>query len=211
MHPSKDDRERPETGLSPNHAMQRARDAIGRRGPRQVAARRMPPFCRGSLVFHPYRAIDTCAANEPLPPLLTEEKAGVARRAAAHGRRKDQWDERLAADDAPCRRNRMNWLPRLPFAIFFGWLLVACIQRRKSCPDCGQSLPMLRSPLTKTARQWIEGGNVCGHCGCETDSSGAKIAAGAPPRTRSMVIGASLLALAVLPAMALIRSLLISR
>jgi hypothetical protein len=103
----------------------------------------------------------------------------------------------------------MNWLPLIPFAIFFAWLFFTAIWRRKPCPDCAQSLPLYQSPLTKTKRQWIEGGCVCGHCGCETDYSGAKVASGTPPRTRSIVFGVSLLALAALPAIALICVLII--
>lgn len=103
----------------------------------------------------------------------------------------------------------MTWLPLLPFAIFFAWLFVPSIRHQKACPDCGQSLPIFQSPLTKTNRQWIEGGCVCRHCGCETDYSGAKVASGTPPRTRSIVIGATLLAIAALPAIAMICILII--
>jgi hypothetical protein len=79
----------------------------------------------------------------------------------------------------------MYWLPLLPFAIFFAWLFFTAVRLRKPCPDCGHSLPSIQSPLTKTKRQWIEGGHICGHCGCETDYSGTKVATGTPATSRS--------------------------
>jgi len=103
----------------------------------------------------------------------------------------------------------MSWLPLLPFAIFFAWLFFTAIRPWKPCPDCAHPLPFFQSPLAKTKRQWIEGGCICGHCGCETDYSGAKVASGTPPRPRSIVIGVSLLALVSLPAIAMICILII--
>lgn len=103
----------------------------------------------------------------------------------------------------------MNWLPLLPFAIFFAWLFFTAMRHGKRCPDCSHQLPSFQSPFTKNKRQWIEGGHVCGHCGCETDYSGAKVASGTPPSSQSIVIGASLLALVALPALAMICILII--
>jgi hypothetical protein len=104
----------------------------------------------------------------------------------------------------------MNWLPLLPFAFFFAWLIFSAIRRRKPCPDCGHSLPFFQSPLTKGKRQWLQGGCICAYCGCETDNSGAKITSDVSQSSRSMVIGVLMLALAALPAMAMI-FILISR
>lgn len=103
----------------------------------------------------------------------------------------------------------MNWLVLLPFAIFFVWLLVTSVLQRKLCPSCSQSLPLLQSPLTKTKRQWVEGGYVCENCGCETDFAGARVEPGTVPSTRSIVIGASLIAIAALPAIAMICILIV--
>jgi len=84
----------------------------------------------------------------------------------------------------------MNWLPLLPFAIFFAWLFFTALRHRKPCPDRAHPLPSFQSPLTKTKRQWIEGGHICGHCGCEADYSGVKVATGTPPNSVSdRVIG----------------------
>jgi hypothetical protein len=98
----------------------------------------------------------------------------------------------------------MDWLPLSPFAIFFAWLFFDAMRRRRPCPDCGHPLPVFQSPEKKSKRQWIEGGSVCSHCGCETDYSGAKVAPGTPPSVRSVVLGVSLLAIAALPAIAML-------
>lgn len=103
----------------------------------------------------------------------------------------------------------MNWLPLIPFVIFFAWIFFSAIRHRKPCPNCAQPLPSIQSPLTKSKRQWIEGGCVCSYCGCETDYSGAKVISGTRPNTRSIVIGISLLAFAALPAIAMICTLVI--
>ena len=103
----------------------------------------------------------------------------------------------------------MNWLPLLPFVFFFAWLLFSIRRQRQLCPECAHLLPALQSPFTKTARQWIEGGCVCRYCGCETDSSGNKVAPGTPPRTQSIWIGVSLVAFASLPAVAMLYVLVV--
>jgi hypothetical protein len=61
-----------------------------------------------------------------------------------------------------------------PFAVFF-FVLLFFGMRRVNCPDCGARLPCLQSPFTKTRRQWLEGGYLCGRFGCETDLAGHKI------------------------------------
>ena len=103
----------------------------------------------------------------------------------------------------------MNWLPLLPFVIFFAWLISTAMRRRKPCPNCAHPLPLIQSPLTKTKRQWIEGRSVCRHCGCESNCSGAKVASRTPSRSRSILIGLSLLALAALPAISMICILIV--
>lgn len=89
----------------------------------------------------------------------------------------------------------MNWLPLLPFALFFVFLFL--VRSRKSCPDCGSPLPSFQSPRTKTKRQWLEGGFLCVHCGCESDVSGVKVLAGTPPRFQSTFNRIALVALAL--------------
>ena len=101
----------------------------------------------------------------------------------------------------------MDYLPLLPFAIFFAWLLFG-MQSRVPCPDCGQVLSGIQSPLTKTKRQWIEGGFHCTHCGCESDVSGNKVVIGAPPKHRSVYIEIALFALVAVPAVVMFAMLL---
>ncbi len=63
----------------------------------------------------------------------------------------------------------------LPFLV---WLVVQAA-RKRSCPECGEPLPFFQSPLTKTRRQWVEGGYVCRLCGCESNLKGERVAPGA--------------------------------
>ena len=98
----------------------------------------------------------------------------------------------------------MNGLEFLPFAIFFAWLFFFGLGRRKTCPDCHKPLSLIQSPLTKTMRQWFEGGYVCQNCGCESDIAGMKVQAGTDPNRRSIITGIGLLLLAVVPAIVLI-------
>ncbi len=104
--------------------------------------------------------------------------------------------------------------PMLPafvaFAPFFVLLLFYMMRRPKACPECGERLPAFQSPLTKTRRMWIEGGYICRKCGCEADVAGRKVAAGTPPRARSLVLGIVVLATAAVPA-AILLALLLQR
>lgn len=59
------------------------------------------------------------------------------------------------------------------FAPFFLLLLFGI--KRRHCPDCETPLPLLISPLTKTRRQWLEGGWICRNCGIDVDSNGRKV------------------------------------
>lgn len=98
----------------------------------------------------------------------------------------------------------MNWLPLLPFVVFFVWFFLFGVRRGKSCPDCGKPLSSFQSPLTKTKRQWIEGGFLCEHCGCEADLSGNKVAPGTPTRLRLFYMQIALIALLAVPAVGMI-------
>jgi len=98
----------------------------------------------------------------------------------------------------------MEWLPLLPFVVLFAAMLIFGLIRRRSCPDCGSPLSVLQSPSTKTRRQWIEGGYLCQHCGCESDMSGNKVEPGTPLSYRSFVIGAGILAAAIVPAVVML-------
>lgn len=102
----------------------------------------------------------------------------------------------------------MNWLPLLPFALFFLWLLFIGFRRSKTCPACGERLPRFQSPLTKTRRQWIEGGTRCPRCGTESTRTGVAVAPATPPHPRSLRVGLALLIVAVAPAAILIFALL---
>ena len=101
----------------------------------------------------------------------------------------------------------MNWLPLLPLVLFFAFFLFG-MRRRKSCPECGNPLPSFQSPLTKTKRQWLEGGFLCYHCGCESDISGNKVPSGTSPRLRSIFMGIASVALAVVLAVVMLVVLL---
>ena len=75
----------------------------------------------------------------------------------------------------------MNYLtllavaPIVLFPVFFFFLLLLLMFPRRNCPDCGTPLPRFVSPLTKTRRQWLEGGWVCPNCGIDVDWKGLKI------------------------------------
>jgi len=98
----------------------------------------------------------------------------------------------------------MGWT-LVPIALFFAWLF---LRSRTDCPDCGNRSSAIQSPLTKTKRQWVEGGYCCVHCGCESDSSGNKVAAGAPLNPRSLYLGIALLTATAIPAFVLLVILL---
>jgi hypothetical protein len=104
--------------------------------------------------------------------------------------------------------------PMLPamfaFVPFFIIMVFWAMQRPKACPDCGESLSFFLSPLKKTKRIWVEGGNICPKCGCEVDTAGRKVLAGTPPRLRSIVTGIVMLTLAVIPG-AILLSLILQR
>jgi hypothetical protein len=93
----------------------------------------------------------------------------------------------------------MEMLSLLPFILFFVWLILFRGPRR-SCPGCGALLPAYQSPLTKTKRQWLQGGFVCRHCGCEADLSGNKVRSATS--LRRLAVGLALVGLAAVPAVA---------
>src|SRR4051794_10459285 len=92
--------------------------------------------------------------------------------------------------------------PLLAFVPFFA-LLIWHGLRVRSCPECGGPLYGLQSPLTKTHRQWVEGGYLCRRCGGETDLAGVRVPAGTGPRRGAMLMGVALVAAAVVPAVVL--------
>ena len=73
------------------------------------------------------------------------------------------------------------WMSFLPVALLL-WFVFFRNSRAPNCPDCGAPLPVFQSPFTKTRRPWAEGGQVCLHCGCETDRAGVKALKGTSPR-----------------------------
>lgn len=62
----------------------------------------------------------------------------------------------------------------VPFALFFGWLIFSA-GGTVSCENCNAMLPRFQSPLSKTKRQWWEGGVSCLKCGCDCDRRGNKV------------------------------------
>lgn len=98
------------------------------------------------------------------------------------------------------------WISLIPFALFFVWLFTG--GARRSCPSCARSLPRVQSPFTKTQRQWLEGGWVCSHCGCEVDRAGQEVVAGAVSNRRARMLHLSRLASGTLLAAILLALLL---
>ena len=92
--------------------------------------------------------------------------------------------------------------PILVFVPFFLVLILRGMQQR-SCPECGGPLHGFQSPWTKTRRQWVEGGYLCGRCGCECDVTGAKIVSGTGYSRAALIAGIALIVAAVAPAIAL--------
>ncbi len=133
---------------------------------------------------------------------------------ATSSRMKPPWpttittSRRIPRDEPQHLGKFMNWLPLLPFVLFFAWLFLFALRYRKPCPDCGKPLPSFQSPLTKTKRQWIEGGFLCNHCGCESDISGNKVAPETHRKLRPIFIGFALVALTTIPAVAMLVVLL---
>ena len=95
------------------------------------------------------------------------------------------------------------------FAPFFALLLYYAVRRGKPCPDCGEPLPTIQSPWTKTPRQWVEGGYLCPTCGCEADMSGEEVEEGTPPQRGSIVGALALLTLAAAPGVVLLSLVLL--
>ena len=54
----------------------------------------------------------------------------------------------------------------LPLLVPILFLLYFALRVVK-CPDCGETLPVLYSPMKKTRRMWRAGGYLCARCGCE--------------------------------------------
>ena len=92
--------------------------------------------------------------------------------------------------------------PLLAIAPFFLFLVFHGM-RRQPCPSCGTPLSGFQSPLTKTRRQWIEGGYLCRRCGCESDLAGAPVPPDAGYRRVALFQAIVLVAAAVLPAIVL--------
>ena len=68
----------------------------------------------------------------------------------------------------------------LPLLVPILFLLYFALRVVK-CPDCGETLPVLYSPMKKTRRMWRAGGYLCARCGCETNMAGEKVTADTPP------------------------------
>lgn len=98
------------------------------------------------------------------------------------------------------------WFSLLPFIVFFAWFFMG--RARRSCPNCGRSLPRTVSPLMKTRRQWLEGGWVCSHCGCEVNFAGQEVVAATAQNRRAMTLHLSLLAMATVLAVFLLSVIL---
>ena len=89
------------------------------------------------------------------------------------------------------------WIPLLPFALFFAWLLVSNGRGVKRCPDCARPLPSTLSPFKKTRRQWVDGGMTCQVCGCEANFDGMKVPKGTAPDWGWLAVSLALPALAL--------------
>ncbi|MBI2422312.1 MAG: hypothetical protein HYV27_05735 [Candidatus Hydrogenedentes bacterium] len=100
------------------------------------------------------------------------------------------------------------WFGFAPFLVVSMVLFFWGLGTRKHCPDCAKPLPPFISPFTKTRRQWLEGGWVCSHCGCETDHAGNKVQPGVTPSRRTLYVLAGVLLLSAVPAIVLFAVLL---
>ena len=87
------------------------------------------------------------------------------------------------------------WFIGVPFGAFIVWLMFRETANSIKCPDCGAPVPFWQSPFTKSWRQWLEGGYACQKCGCEIDTAGHKVVAGAVPISRYAMLGLVLLAI----------------
>lgn len=97
--------------------------------------------------------------------------------------------------------------PVLAFVPFF-LLLIVHGARQRPCPACGAPLSGFQSPLTKTRRQWVEGGYLCRRCGCESGRAGGRMAPGTGWNRGALLEGIALIVAAALPAAALAALLL---
>jgi hypothetical protein len=68
----------------------------------------------------------------------------------------------------------------LPFLVALAYIYYRYSLPRVTCPDCGETLPLLYSPFKKTPRMWRAGGCLCAQCGCETTLAGQKVTADTP-------------------------------
>lgn len=97
--------------------------------------------------------------------------------------------------------------PILVFVPFF-LLLFLLGTRRRPCPTCGVRLSGFQSPLTKTRRQWVEGGYLCQQCGCESDLTVTPVAPDTGYSRGTLFKGIALMGAAGIPAIVLIVLLL---
>lgn len=52
-------------------------------------------------------------------------------------------------------------------------LVVALLQKRPDCPECGKPMPAVRKPANR--RQMLWGGWTCPDCGTELDRRGRRV------------------------------------
>lgn len=99
------------------------------------------------------------------------------------------------------------WFTFLPLALFFAWCIFQVSRLGPACPACGSPLPVFQSPITKTGRQWAEGGYVCPNCDCETDAAGARVPKGTSPRWHRVALTFGLPALTLVAIIVLVATL----
>ena len=97
-----------------------------------------------------------------------------------------------------------------PFVLFFFWLLFFQ-GGTVACGNCDAALPRFQSPLSKSKRQWWQGGATCGACGCDCDRHGNKIDERSDVSSTSKLKWLSLIAVAMVPAVAMLSFLLFSK
>ena len=59
-----------------------------------------------------------------------------------------------------------------PLVVVLAFALLAALNCPPNCPECGTAISCVQTPMTKTKRQWMQGGYRCSNCDCQMDLRG---------------------------------------